>query len=103
MEQIAKNAISDSEFMVLNCLGQRADDVKIEVASEEASSSVPTTEVAEISTNTGIRDNDEVLRALYTLEGKNLVSPEPAGDFTSNQWQITPTGLKALRLTPSNF
>lgn len=108
MEQIAKNAISDSEFMVLNCLGQRAEVFSIEPVSngnavESDSNGLQTTEVSEISSNTGIRDNDEVLRALYTLEGKNLVSPEPAGDFTSNQWQITATGLKALRLTPSNF
>ena len=54
-------------------------------------------EVSELSQDTGIRDNDEILRALYTLEGKRMVSPEPDGDFTSNQWQITDTGRKALQ------
>ena len=53
-------------------------------------------EITEISCMTGIRDSDEILRALYTLEGKNLVSPEPKGDFTSNQWIITETGVRAV-------
>ena len=48
---------------------------------------------------TGIKDNDEVLRALYTLEGRSLVSPEPPGSFTSNVWKITEIGIKAFTLS----
>lgn len=81
-EQLIRNSISSNELAVLGCLG---------VISSSA-------EINEIVSNTGIRDSDEVLRALYTLEGKSLVSPFPEGDFTSNQWQITTFGLKALRL-----
>ena len=92
MEQIARNAISDCELMVLNCLGEKK-------SCEQDEQQTSIAEVVEISNTTGIKDNDEVLRALYTLEGKNLVSPEPAGDFTSSQWQITEVGLKALRLS----
>ena len=55
-------------------------------------------EIGEISSTTGIRDSEEVLRALYTLEGKSLVEPEPRGDFTSNIWQITDIGVRALGL-----
>ena len=54
--------------------------------------------VNEISQNTGIRDNDEVLRALYTLEGKQLVQPDPAWDFTSNRWKITDVGVRAVQV-----
>ena len=81
-EQLIRNSISSNELAVLGCLG---------VVNTSA-------EINEIVSNTGIRDSDEVLRALYTLEGKSLVCPFPEGDFTSNQWQITIFGLKALRL-----
>ena len=89
MQQVLKkNIISKIEFAVLNNLHQRYSTSK----------ETPTSEISQISVETGIRDNDEVLRALYTLEGKNLVSPEPAGSFTSTIWKITDTGLKAVEL-----
>ena len=53
-------------------------------------------EITEIGFACHIRDNDEVLRALYTLEGKSLVEPDPAGDLTSSRWRITPTGMRAV-------
>lgn len=81
-----KNSFSRHELVVLKCLSQRR------VESKDRN----TAEVSEISFNTGIRDNDEVLRALYTLEGKSLVQPEPRGDFTSHHWQITEVGVRAL-------
>lgn len=89
MQQVLKkNIISKTEFTVLSNLHQRYSSSK----------DTPTSEISQISVETGIRDNDEVLRALYTLEGKNLVSPEPAGSFTSSIWKITDTGLKAIEL-----
>jgi hypothetical protein len=81
-----KDLFSQVEFSVLEYLRDR----KAQVPS--------TSEVTEISSNTGIKNNDEVLRALYTLEGKSLVSPEPRGDFTSNIWQITDIGIRALHV-----
>ena len=57
-----------------------------------------TIEVTEIASGCGLRDSDEVLRALYTLEGKSLVEPSPAGDFTSSHWKITDVGRKAFDL-----
>jgi hypothetical protein len=83
-----KHKISPSELVILRHLGS-----SVTIARERR-----TTEITEISSTTGIRDNDEVLRALYTLEGKNLVEPEPRGDFTSNRWQITDVGLRALQI-----
>lgn len=88
MRIIDRNAISSCEFAVLNSMGSEPTQ------ATEAS----TVEIAEISCSTGIKDNDEILRALYTLEGKNLVSPQPPGDFTSSQWQITEGGKQALRI-----
>ena len=83
-----KTHISEREVTVLRCLSSK----------QLSPADVNSAEVSEIAYAIGIRDNDEVLRALYTLEGKSLVSPEPEGDFTSNNWQITTLGQKALYL-----
>lgn len=48
-------------------------------------------EIAQIS---GLKDEKEVQRSLYILEGHKLVSPTPAGDFTSKIWHITEEGVK---------
>lgn len=53
-------------------------------------------EISEIALETGIRDVDEVQRALYLLEGKNLVQPEPPGDLTSSFWCLTDNGMRAV-------
>lgn len=53
------------------------------------------TEIAELS---GLRDEREVQRYLFILEGQKLVAPHPAGDFTSKTWQITRDGMRALRV-----
>lgn len=82
-----KTHISHLELDVLRCL-----------CSRKGGKDVSPADISEISFTTGIKDNDEVLRALYTLEGKNLVEPEPRGDFTSNVWQITSIGIRALGL-----
>jgi hypothetical protein len=86
MDALRKNIISQQEFAVLATLRNKTED-----QTEQN-----TSEINEISANTGIDDNDEVLRALYTLEGKSFVKPEPPGSFTSNIWRITDAGVKAL-------
>ena len=86
-----RNIISERELAVLSSLRRRR-------RIEEPEPAQDTIELSEICFSTGIKDSDEVLRALYTLEGKNLVQPEPPGDFTSSQWQITAGGMTALRL-----
>ena len=83
----AQNQVTKSELAVLECL---------KVHHEGRSESPAIAEVTDLSTNTGIRDKDEILRALYTLEGKRFVSPFPAGDLTSQTWHITDHGVKAL-------
>lgn len=88
MQKGDRSLISRSELVVLRCLSDRCSSPREQGIAE----------IAEIAVTTGIRDSDEVLRALYTLEGKSLVQPQPKGDFTSNQWQITETGIKALQL-----
>ncbi len=55
-------------------------------------------DLSEITAQSGLRDQDEVLRALYTLEGKGLVAPDPVGDFTSTKWRVTDVGSKALEV-----
>lgn len=42
-------------------------------------------------------DEKEVQRSLYILEGHKFVTPFPEGDFTSKTWQITETGMRALK------
>lgn len=43
------------------------------------------------------RDEKDVQRSLYVLEGHKLVTPMPPGDFTSNSWCVTETGLSAVK------
>jgi hypothetical protein len=86
----AENQISSNEMSVLECLQSKIDKSHVEVSG--------TSEVSELSATTGIKDKDEVLRALYTLEGKSFVSPYPKGDLTSQTWQITTHGVKALTM-----
>lgn len=51
-------------------------------------------EIAELS---GLKDEKEAQRYLFILEGQKLVSPFPAGDFTSKLWNITQQGLETLK------
>lgn len=84
-----ESLITETEHTVLQCLNLRIEESEAEEA---------TAEVTEIAVHTGIKDKDEVLRALYSLEGRSLVSPHPMGDFTSNKWTITDVGTKALNI-----
>ena len=86
MFKTAKLHFSKLELVILDFLVSRHSSNPAKV----------TAEITEIASGIGVRDADEVLRALYTLEGKSLVSPEPRGDFTSNQWIITEVGLRAI-------
>ena len=91
MEVLKRNAISEYELAVLAMLHDK-------IISDGENSAFKTIEISELSHSTGINDNDEVLRALYTLEGKSFVTPEPPGSFTSTSWRITDVGCKALQL-----
>lgn len=85
-----KAMVSQVELAVLRTL-------KVQIGAENSQH----TDISELSSATGVRDNDEILRALYTLEGKNLVQPEPPGDLTSSIWKITDGGVKALQMLQS--
>lgn len=50
-------------------------------------------EIAELS---GIKDEKETTRYLFILEGQRMVSPQPEGDLTSRNWNITAIGLKTV-------
>ena len=79
----AKSQFTECELVVLQFL-------------QEGRSKKGTFEISEIGAGIGLNDNDEILRALYTLEGRSLVTPDPEGNFTSKNWKITDDGVKAL-------
>ncbi len=54
-------------------------------------------QIHEIAEMSGLRDEKETQRYLFILEGQKLVSPCPAGDFTSKTWHITKHGIKAIK------
>jgi len=85
---VSKPVISHNEVRVLQHLQVRACEA----------GTVSPSHIAEISSLSGIKNNEEVQRALYILEGKSLVEPEPAGDLTSNHWKITSMGIKAYEI-----
>ena len=43
------------------------------------------------------KNEADVQRSLYILEGHKYVSPFPEGDFTSKLWKITDHGQEALK------
>lgn len=57
-------------------------------------------EIAELS---GLQDEKETQRYLYILEGHKLVTPKPAGDFTSKYWALTDDGVKTYKQICSDF
>lgn len=84
----AKKAISDShqhQIRILRILSHPGIESRMFQLNE----------IVELS---GMRDEKEVQRYLYILEGQKLVSPHPAGDFTSKTWHVTREGLKAWRI-----
>jgi hypothetical protein len=87
----ARRMISDQELVVLKFMDK---ELKADVDRENL-------EVTEIAHGLGVRDTDEILRSLYTLEGKHLVEPCPPGDFTSSFWRVTPIGVRAVTMFES--
>lgn len=73
------------------------------LADKKEKTGLNLTELQEITSYCGNRDQDEVLRALYTLEGKGLVSPDPEGDFTSNNWKMTEAGFGTLEVIEASI
>lgn len=57
--------------------------------------------IPEITQAAGLPDEKDTQRFLFILEGNKLVSPFPAGDFTSKSWQITGDGREMLRVINS--
>jgi predicted transcriptional regulator len=43
------------------------------------------------------KDEKDIQRSLYVLEGHKLVTPMPPGDFTSTSWCVTESGLSAVK------
>lgn len=77
-----------NQINVLNVLSRATNPVVIEPKQFQIN------EIAELS---GLKDEKETQRYLFILEGQKLVSPYPAGDFTSRTWHITKDGLKAIK------
>lgn len=106
MERVKQNLFSNVEKLVLKWLCVRSGlspkfesgDISGMDLNNLELFEVEPSEIADISIASGIKDNDEVLRALYNLEGKNMAEPYPVGDFTSQKWRVTPTGVKAFAL-----
>ncbi|HMO16726.1 MAG TPA: hypothetical protein PKA63_02625 [Oligoflexia bacterium] len=86
MFKSGKLHFSKLEVDVLKCL----------VEKKRRPNSTDLTELGEIISSTNLRDQDEILRALYTLEGKGLVIPDPVGDFTSSKWKATDNGAGTM-------
>ena len=106
MERVKQNLFSEVEKSVLKWLCVRSG-LSTDLESGNLSgmdldnlelTEIEPSEIADIAIASGIKDNDEVLRALYNLEGKSMAEPYPVGDFTSQRWRVTPTGVKAFAL-----
>ena len=98
MFKSGKLHFSKLEVEVVRCLAERKNRPLSNNLTELSEITQTTAAKGEVT-----RDQDEVLRALYTLEGKGLVSPEPAGDFTSNKWKITEIGLGTLEVIEASL
>jgi hypothetical protein len=60
-------------------------------------------QITEIAERSGLKDEKETQRFLFILEGQKLVSPFPAGDFTSKVWTITNQGMQTLKQISSSM
>lgn len=75
----------------------------LRVLSDEASSSDEKQyHISEITSRAKLQDEKEVQRYLFILEGQKLVSPYPAGDFTSKTWAITKNGRSLVKKISRN-
>jgi hypothetical protein len=57
----------------------------------------------EITELSGMEDEKETQRYLYILEGHKIVTPKPAGDFTSKFWALTEDGVKTYKQICKDF
>ena len=69
----------------------------LQVMSRSSSTTPRQFQIKEVAEMSGLRDEKEVQRYLYILEGYKYVTPLPPGDFTSKVWQITTDGTDALK------
>lgn len=60
-------------------------------------------DINEIAEMSGLADEKETQRYLYILEGHKLVTPKPAGDFTSKMWALTDDGVKTFKQISKDF
>lgn len=60
-------------------------------------------DINEIAEESGLNDEKETQRQLYILEGHKLVTPKPAGDFTSKLWALTDDGVKTFKQISKDF
>lgn len=72
-------------------------------AEDSSASSNSQKELNEIAELSGLQDEKETQRYLYILEGHKLVTPKPAGDFTSKYWALTDDGVKTYKQIRSDF
>ena len=86
--------MSDSYVNQLHVLRAMAKDG----AAKEMPNQPKPFQITEIAHNSGVKDEKETQRYLFILEGQKLVSPYPAGDFTSRTWSITKHGMKAIKM-----
>lgn len=91
--------MSDSYVNQLHVLRAMAKDTGAKDSSVKEISTHPKPfQITEIAHNSGVKDEKETQRYLFILEGQKLVSPYPAGDFTSRTWSITKHGMKAIKM-----
>ena len=93
-KRVFTRSVGDAYVQQINVLRILSEDI---VESE-----VPRQlEINEIAERAGMRDEREVQRYLFILEGQKLVAPHPEGDFTSKTWHITRRGIRAIRTISS--
>jgi len=83
----ATNDSSINQINLLRVLSERA----------KTATDVRQFNINEISQLSKLNDEKEVQRYLFILEGQKLVTPFPAGDFTSKNWRITKDGVRILK------
>ena len=89
------NGISDSHLQQISVLKAMRTQAPVDTEPKLL-------QIEEIAQAAGLNDEREIQRYLFILEGQKLVAPHPAGDFTSRTWQITKTGIRALRTIESS-
>lgn len=88
----SKNSLMSSDAFIHQINVLRALSNQRSVASEPRA-----LQIDEISELSGVRDEKEIQRYLFILEGQKLVSPQPEGDFTSKMWVITRDGQRVVK------